>query len=96
MVHLGDTASFLRVVRIYAKKGEENCYQKREEDVETGPVRSGGKTRREGDRLGQGMAWYGIWGRFPLPLGHFVQVTVQSTPPAQLHTMALGKLDEPK
>lgn len=26
MVHLGVTASFLRVMRIYARKGEGNCY----------------------------------------------------------------------
>lgn len=79
------------------RKGREIVTQKREEEVETGPVRPGGKTRREGDRTGQGMAWYGIWVRFPLPLGHFVLVTLQSIPPAQLYTMALGKLDhEPK
>lgn len=42
------------------RKGRETVTRKREEEVETGPVRPGGKTRREGDRTGQGMAWYGI------------------------------------
>lgn len=47
MVHLGDTASFLRVVRIYAKKGREMVTRKNwEETKEIGPFLARGKTRR--------------------------------------------------
>jgi hypothetical protein len=44
---LGDTASFFRVVRIYAKKEEEAVTQKQEDEFgNTGPLRAGAKARR--------------------------------------------------
>lgn len=97
MVHLGDTASFLRVVRIYAKKGEGDCYPEEGRGRGDWSSQAWWEDQEGGRQDGPGHGLVRNRARFPLPLGRFVQVTLQGTPPAQLYAVALGKLDhEPK
>lgn len=79
------------------RKGRETVTRKREEGRGDWSSQAWWEDQEGGrqDGPGHGLVWNRA--RFPLPLGRFVQVTLQDTPPAQLYAVALGKLDhEPK